>query len=295
MPPVLNPEKSKVDGLAFLGLSLTRSSAQGHPASETHQEAFDLNDVLDRDYQYLFSSNDDGWLVGGGEPGPPISYKLADKDSAHVEIMRLGTYRKDWGGIPREEVIEVLSKGEILIPEIEVVPTAVVANGDFPPELEIRFDMPRPWNNPKEPLPENWQLRFLHNQLFRKFQFPSRFCPGAFHSTILRKAEFRSEKHRAEYFEKVGRAVAEWRKDGVKSLTPPSVNSDTIKTVKCGENGSYQSGLWLFTDRRNISHRFLPNFLPPYDDEKKMIIWEFLKDEWDQDDLSWKPVVDSNV
>ena len=43
------------------------------------------------------SSNDDGWLVGGGEPGPPKSYKLASKDSAHVEIMRIGTYNPEWG------------------------------------------------------------------------------------------------------------------------------------------------------------------------------------------------------
>ena len=64
----------------------------------THQTAFDLNLVQDRHYKYIFSTNDDGWLVGGGEPGPPHSYKLAAKDSAHVEIIRLGTFRKEWGG-----------------------------------------------------------------------------------------------------------------------------------------------------------------------------------------------------
>ena len=73
-------------------------------------------------------------------------------------------------------------------------------------------------NDHLAPLPINWALRFIHNQLFRYFQFPSRFCPGwcseysfssffrwikfnfmfymiilgAFHSTITRKAEFRS-------------------------------------------------------------------------------------------------------
>ena len=93
-----------------------------------------------------------------------------------------------------------MTSGQILIPQIEVLPTAVVANPDHPPELEIRFDMvPRVPNfdDPNAPLPVNWQLRFIHNQLFRLFQFPSRFCPGAFHSTILRKAEFRSPQVRA--------------------------------------------------------------------------------------------------
>ncbi len=195
----MDPSKSKVDGLAFLGLSLARKSEHGHPDSETHQEAFDLNEVLDRDYECILATNDDGWLVGGGEPGPPKSYKLAAKDSAHVEIMRIGTYRKDWGGVGQEDIIQAMTCGDILIPHIEVLPTAVVANPDKPPELEIRFDMEPQipdFDDQLAPLPINWQLRFLHNQLFKKFVFPSRFCPGPFHSTILRKAEFRSEEVR---------------------------------------------------------------------------------------------------
>lgn len=195
----MDPSKSKVDGLAFLGLSLARNSEQGHPNSETHQTTFDLNEVLDRDYEFIFSTNDDGWLVGGGEPGPPTTYKLAAKDSAHVEVMRIGTYRKEWGGVPQAEIIEAMKSGEILIPQIEVLPTAVVANPDKPPELEIRFDMEPQipgFEDSEAPLPVNWQLRFLHNQLFKRFEFPSRFCPGAFHSTILRKAEFRSDEVR---------------------------------------------------------------------------------------------------
>ena len=105
-PPVLDPKSSKVDGLAFLGLSLTRNSPQGHPDSLTHQTSFDLNEVLDRDYEFVASTNDDGWLVGGGEPGPPLTYKLAAKDSSHVEIMRIGTYRPEWGGVAQQDIIE---------------------------------------------------------------------------------------------------------------------------------------------------------------------------------------------
>jgi len=75
--------------LAFLGLSLCRESPLVHQDSITHQSAFDLNEILDRDYKYIFSTNDDGWFVGAGEPGPPKSYKLAAKDSAHVEIISI--------------------------------------------------------------------------------------------------------------------------------------------------------------------------------------------------------------
>jgi hypothetical protein len=103
---VLKPEQSKVDGLVFLGLSLARKSDKGHPESVTHQIAFDFNDIIDRNYEFLASTNDDGWLVGGGEPGPPKSYKLPAKDSAHVEIVRIGTYNPEWGGISEKEIIE---------------------------------------------------------------------------------------------------------------------------------------------------------------------------------------------
>lgn len=289
-PPVLDPSQSKVDGLAFLGLSLARKSTLGHPDSETHQEAFDLNDVLDRDYEFIFSTNDDGWLVGGGEPGPPKSFKLAAKDSAHVEIMRIGTYVKEWGGVPEEDIIAAMTSGEILIPQIEVIPTAVVANPDKPPELEIRFDM-----EPEVPdfddagadLPVNWQLRFLHNQLFKMFAFPSRFCPGAFHSTILRKAEFRSKDHENQYFAKCEEAVQRWRKEGPKALN--AISRDVKGKVVTQTSQSEQSGIWLFLDRENPTHFFAPNFLPPYNSpEKRKIIMDILKEEWDEDSLSWK-------
>lgn len=120
--------------------------------------------------------------------------------------MRIGTYNPSWGGLTQQSIIDAIESGRILIPQIEVVPTAVIANPDTPPELEIRFDMdpPVPPSDDVDDidyeaeLPVNWQLRFIHNQLFKYFNFPSRFCPGAFHSTILRKAEFRSHQVRRE-------------------------------------------------------------------------------------------------
>eukprot|EP01082_Thalassiosira_pseudonana_P003457 g3179.t1.1.5e174189 g3179 g3179.t1 contig12:1573817-1574887(+) len=243
MPPVLKPHLSKVDGLAFIGLSLTRKSETGHSDSITHQTAFDLNNVIDREYEYLACTNDDGWLVGGGEPGPPKSYKLAAKDSAHVEIMRIGTYKPEWGGISEKEIVEVLMSGKILIPQIEVLPTAVVANPDTPPELEIRFDMPYgpDFEDMKAVLPPNWQLRFIHNQLFKHFYNPSRFCPGAFHSTIVRKAEFRSEKHRDAYFSMCEAVIKKWRISGPKALNDGAWDVDGKPLAK---PGAYNSGLW---------------------------------------------------
>jgi len=174
-----------------------------------------------------------------------------------------------------------MRSGKILIPHISVLPTAVVANPDNPPELEIRFDM-EPWvpnfDDPKAPLPVNWQLRFLHNQLFKQFNFPSRFCPGAFHSTILRKAEFRSPVHRAKYFEKCDKAIKKWRKAGPQPLNDGAWDTDGSPLL---DPDNYNSGIWLFLDRENITHFFPPNFLPPYDTpDKKKFILDVLREEW---------------
>jgi len=287
MPPVLKPSLSKVDGLAFIGLSLVRKSDRGHPDSVTHQTAFDLNDVLDRDYEYLQSTDDNGWLVGGGEPGAPKSYKLALKDSAHVELMRIGTFRPEWGGITEKEIIDVLKSGKILIPQIEVLPTAVVKNKDSPPEIEIRFDMPcaPDFEDLKAPLPVNWALRFIHNQLFKHFNYPSRFCPGAFHATIVRKAEFRSKNHEEAYFSMCDAVLKKWKLTGPRPLNDGAWDVDGKPLAK---PGAYNSGIWLFQDRTKIKHFFPPNFLPPYDTpDKRQIILSYLTEQWDEKTLSW--------
>jgi|AntRauTorckE5430_2_1112549.scaffolds.fasta_scaffold03778_3 hypothetical protein len=140
------------------------------------------------------------------------------------------------------------------------------------------------------PLPVNWQLRFIHNQLFKFFQFPSRFCPGPFHSTILRKAEFRSRAHKEEYFQMCDEVVANWRKQEPKPLNNGAwdVNGEPLQFPN--EEGN-NSGIYLFTDRTNPTHYFKPNFFPPYDSpEKRGIIFNYLQEEWDEKASTWKYV-----
>lgn len=84
----------------------------------TRMVKFSLTSVFyQTQYKYIRSTNDDGWLVGGGEPGPPKSYKLAASDSAHVEIMRIGTYNEDWGGVQIDTILSTLKEGKIMIPQ----------------------------------------------------------------------------------------------------------------------------------------------------------------------------------
>lgn len=183
-PPFLHPDKVAIDGLAFIGLCLTRRSGEGHSDSVTMQTAYDFNEVQDRTYTFIATTNDDGWLLGGGEPFD--SPKLPARDSAHIEIMRLGTFHPELGGVSFLDIDTLLTSGKILIPQMAVLPTAVHATAHIPPELEVRFDLQSDGDERDDGAAAveqlaNWQLLFLHNQLFQHLSFPAAFCPGPFH------------------------------------------------------------------------------------------------------------------
>jgi len=83
-------------------------------------------------------------------------------------------------------------------------------------------------------------------------------------------------------------AIQKWRAYGPKPLNGGAWDVDG---TPLDNPGPYNSGIWLFVDRQNISHFFPPNFLPPYTTpEKRKLIMDVLKDEWDEASLSWKPV-----
>jgi len=53
-----------------IGLSLSRRhSTLGHPDTVTRQTAFDFNELQDREYKYVSSTDSSGWRAGGGERG----------------------------------------------------------------------------------------------------------------------------------------------------------------------------------------------------------------------------------
>jgi hypothetical protein len=253
------PHGAVVDGLAMVGLSLTRRSAHGHPASSTHQTAFDLNRLTDRSYRYVASTSDDGWLVGGGEP--MHSPKLPAADSAHVALMHVSTWDPSTGGVSQEALLQALIQCQILIPQLTVVPTSVVVTDRG--TLQVRFDMEsayheddednvvnddldndpanknhKPTRSATEPpplpaLPVNWQLRFIHNQLVRHFlrQQPSWRSPhhhrcteqdGGFYCALAHDVTFRSPAARTAYLDHCHGIIAAWRQQdpGPRPLEP---------------------------------------------------------------------------
>jgi len=275
----LDREKAGIDGLAFLGLSLSRNhcgDGVGHTASVTRQSQFDFNRVQDRSYKWFDTTDHHGWLLGGGEAED--SWKMPNPDSAHCEIVRFGTFQRELGGLPMEDVLKAVADGSLLIPEFRVVPTAVERNPDTPPEVELRFDL---LSDPQTNVEDwaNWQLPFVMNQIYELFQFPARYTPGPFHATMVRKAGFRDAAAWKAYFAHCSAVVAEWRARGPVLLEAEEKDPSTTGAV---------GGLYFFRDANRVVGYVEPNFLPPYNTpEKRALIQKVLSRRWDQDRLEW--------
>ena len=59
-------ESCSQDGLSFIGISFSVNTASGNPYSYQLCDQFPMENIIDRDYKYVMSMDEDGWLVGGG-------------------------------------------------------------------------------------------------------------------------------------------------------------------------------------------------------------------------------------
>jgi len=78
-------------GLAFIGLSFSVQTKKGNPNSYQLCDQFPMENLIDRDYKYVMSMDEDGWLVGGGYKQFDYSGKMPYIDSSHTELLRIGS------------------------------------------------------------------------------------------------------------------------------------------------------------------------------------------------------------
>lgn len=63
-------------GLSFIGISFSVTTAMGNPYSYQLCDQFPMENLIDRDYDYVMSMDEDGWLVGGGYKSFDYSGKM---------------------------------------------------------------------------------------------------------------------------------------------------------------------------------------------------------------------------
>jgi hypothetical protein len=78
------------DGLSFIGISFSVNTANGNPYSYQLCDQFPMENIIDRNYDYIMSMDEDGWLVGGGYKTFDYSGKIPYIDSSHTELLRIG-------------------------------------------------------------------------------------------------------------------------------------------------------------------------------------------------------------
>lgn len=84
-------------GLSFIGISFSVNTASGNPYSYQLCDQFPMENIIDRDYDYVMSMDEDGWLVGGGYKSFDYSGKMPYIDSSHTELLRIGSLDPEFG------------------------------------------------------------------------------------------------------------------------------------------------------------------------------------------------------
>ena len=80
-----------LEGLSFIGVSFSVNTAYGNQYSYQLNDQFPMEHLIDRNYDYVMSMDEDGWLVGGGYKQFDYSGKMPYIDSGHTELLRVGS------------------------------------------------------------------------------------------------------------------------------------------------------------------------------------------------------------
>mmetsp|Transcript_30379 Transcript_30379/g.69302 ORF Transcript_30379/g.69302 Transcript_30379/m.69302 type:complete len:861 (+) Transcript_30379:240-2822(+) len=294
-----------------IGLCLSRNNATvGHPDTVSRQTAFDFNELQDRDYKYVSSTDDSGWLAGGGERGDPYlsgvpsefsttipssasdvsgqptrtfgsGHKIAAPDRVHIPIIKIIASNAS----VVEEIVSSLARGEIFIPEMSVTPETLTVNSTSPPDLVVRFGCEKNDDaNPEEW--SNWCLEFLHNQLYDYFSpVGAQWSRRPFQITLARKVKWATVKHMNKYFANAQSVIDSWREKGPQKLQPPYADEGSRGVIL--EEITRPHGIYLLQDGVPTNY-FAPNFPPPYTTKmRRSLINNVISKSWDKQHRDW--------
>ena len=302
-----------------IGLSLTRRSSVGHQDTVTRQTAFDFNELQDRQYKYVSSTDSCGWRAGGGErggpqqapvsdllfddegneqtfggtgfgtslkkadPGTPSGgqiHKVAAPDTVHIPIIHIDAESPQ----AVDDIIAALARGEVFIPHMAIIPEALSVDGVSPPDLVVRFGTERNDDMPPDEWP-NWCLEFMHNQLYEYFHgMGARWMKRPFSITLAKKVRWKTVKHMNRYFAHSERVIDAWREKGPQYLDPQLAYIEGGATP---EEVARPHGIYLLRNGVPTNY-FAPNFDPPYTTKMtRSLLLNVLGKSWDKKRREW--------
>mmetsp|Transcript_22336 Transcript_22336/g.42305 ORF Transcript_22336/g.42305 Transcript_22336/m.42305 type:complete len:874 (-) Transcript_22336:243-2864(-) len=301
-----------------IGLCLSRRhETLGHPGTVTRQTAFDFNELQDRNYKYVSSTDRSGWLAGGGEKGDTSSgrdggsssaecdhaesiaasksedsdgnggkffgrrNKTPGADKVHIPIIRIDAD----SAATVDSIISAIAAGDVFIPHMSILPEALSVSGTSPPDLVVRFGCEKNDDVNPEEWP-NWCLEFLHNQLYDCFaSFGAKWTKRPFQITLARKVRWKTVKHMNKYFSQSEQVINSWREKGPQYLQPPFSNSTFGATH---EEVTRPHGIYLLRNGVPTNY-FAPNFNPPYTTKMtRSLIRNVVNKSWDVKRRDWR-------
>lgn len=120
-------EECSQEGLSFIGISFSVNTANGNPYSYQLCDQFPVENIIDRDYNYVMSMDEDGWLVGGGYKPFDYSGKMPYIDSSHTELLRVGSMDQTKGGTSTSQVYSAMES--VTFPPFSLFPEYVKGGG----------------------------------------------------------------------------------------------------------------------------------------------------------------------
>eukprot|EP00814_Leptocylindrus_danicus_P000774 CAMPEP_0116015094 /NCGR_PEP_ID=MMETSP0321-20121206/6639_1 /TAXON_ID=163516 /ORGANISM="Leptocylindrus danicus var. danicus, Strain B650" /LENGTH=984 /DNA_ID=CAMNT_0003484813 /DNA_START=71 /DNA_END=3026 /DNA_ORIENTATION=+ len=265
-------EDCSQEGLSFIGVSFSVQTKKGNPYSYHLCDQFPMENIIDRNYDYVMSMDEDGWLVGGGYKSFDYSGKMPYIDSSHTELLRIGSLDPEYGGTSFDQVYSAMES--ISFPPFSIFPEYVKGGGGH---------QSNDGDNDQETVPssditlivsvveeygddDNYSQyeKFLDDLFTAMDNVGGGPCMDDHdtdpHVSMARGVKFKSSYHMAQYMYSANLEVSVWQAmypDGV------PIGSNSYASFPLGGKNKREyvgyGNLYFFFDRANITKAFSPN------------------------------------
>lgn len=255
-------------GLSFIGVSFSVNTAHGNPFSYQLCDQYPMENLLDRNYNYVMSMDEDGWLVGGGYKSFDYSGKMPYIDSSHTELLRIGSVDTSYGGTSIAQVYAAMYS--LSFPPFSIFPEYVKGggggsgSGDGVPSGDVTLivSVVPVYSNGGGEADYEMFLDDLFNAMDKVGGGP---CMDDHdtdpHVSMARGVKFKSSYHQTQYFYTVNLEVAVWQAMYPNGVVIGSSGKANFPPENAGKNQKYigYGNLYFFFDRANITTAFPPS------------------------------------
>jgi len=259
-------------GLSFIGISFSVNTALGNPYSYQLCDQYPMENIIDRDYDYVMSMDEDGWLVGGGYKSFDYSGKMPYIDSSHTELIRIGSLDPEYGGTTIEQVYDAMDS--LSFPPFAVFPEYVKGGGGHQssddgedksvPSADITLIV-----SVVDTYEDGESYSSYEDFLDNVFDAMDAAGGGPCmddhdtdpHVSMARGVKFKSSYHQQKYFYKANLEVAVWQSMYPKGVVIGSSGYSSFPPDSGTKNKMYTGygSLYFFFDRANITKAFATN------------------------------------